>query len=205
MTSSSITVAKNIVPQPTALTNTPQPTNTPTVTQPPTSTNTPTATNTSEPTKTLTPTNTLQASPTPTYTQTPTLTPTAVMPYIVQSNSPIAMQNFAHTDLACNWSGVAGQIFDLNGNPAKNLVIHVWGAYNNQPFDSVTLTGYSTAKVYGSGGYEVVLGSTAVASVNQLTIQLYDLNANAVSNPLQFSTFSDCSKNLIVINFNQVK
>jgi hypothetical protein len=127
------------------------------------------------------------------------------MPYVVQSNSPVAMQNFAHTDLACNWSGVAGQIFDLSGNPAKNLVIHVWGTYNSQPFDSVTLTGYSTAQVYGPGGYEVVLGSTVVVSVNQLTIQLYDLNANAVSNPLQFSTFSDCSKNLIVINFNQVK
>jgi hypothetical protein len=207
MTSSAVMVVKNLTPQPTVPTNTPKPTNTPTVTKTPKPTNTPTATKTPKPTKTLTPTKTLKASLTPTQSLTPviSLTPTVSMPYVIQASSPVAMQNFARTDLACNWAGVAGQIFDLNGNPAKNLVIYVWGTYNSQPFDSITLTGYSSALAYGPGGYEIALGSKAVDSVNQLTIQLYDLNGNAMSNPLQFSTFSDCSKNLIVINFTQVK
>jgi hypothetical protein len=54
---------------------------------------------------------------------------------------------------------------------------------------------------YGAGGYEIVLGSSAVASIDLLTIQVFDSQGNAVTNPLPFSTSASCTQNLVLINF----
>lgn len=161
-------------------------------------TKTPTNTATTVPTKTSTPTKT----PVPTSTSTPTKTATAVvMQYDVQSNSPVYMQNFAHPELGCNWLGVAGQVFDKNGKPVENLVVVVDGTLNNQSIELLGLTSGSLASDYGIAPYEIQIASQVVASEGALSVALYDLNGNALSLPVTFNTYSDCTKNLVIVNF----
>jgi hypothetical protein len=176
----------------------------------------------------LTPTETVAPSVTPTQTATPeiTLTPTAgaattVTPppvtstpkvptstmtitpgaasYRVQPGTPVLTQNFAHTTQGCQWLSVAGQVFDAAGNPVLNVVVRVSGTLNGQPVDNISMTGAVTE--YGPSGYEVKLGDQAVASTGTLTIQLLDLQAHPISNPLPFNTSSDCAQNVTIINF----
>jgi hypothetical protein len=161
---------------------TPFPTLTATITRTPTLTNTPTPTNTPVPTETATPTAT--AIP---------------MPYGVQPNTPLYLQNFAHPNLSCNWLGVAGQVFDKSGKPLSGLVVVVDGAQSGKAFEQIGLTGKALA--YGDGGYELVLGNQAVSSAGPFTITLFDVGGTALSDPFSFNSFTDCKKNLVLINF----
>lgn len=191
----------------------------------PTATLAPTATSTAiPPTATFTtiaPTATLALTNTPTLTAvpptatvvTPTKTSTSVPPtatvaatsivdkFTIQAATPVFMVNFVHTTEGCNWQGVAGQIFDSAGKPLMNYVVKVAGTYNGQPFSKIGITGMVSGSPYGVGGYEIVLGSTAITSVDLLTIQVFDAQGNPVTNPLPFSTSSSCTQNLVLINF----
>ena len=92
-------------------------------------------------------------SPTPTG---PTPTPTRTrspFPFTLQNNSPVYLRNFANT-AGCNWLGIAGQAFDLSGNPIQNLIVHLEGGGLN--YDVVTGAPQFTA--YGPAGYELYLG-----------------------------------------------
>ena len=162
-------------------TDTPTETVAPTETSAPTDTPSPTASSTPEPTKTL---------------------PSSNMPFQVQPNSPVYLQNFAHADLGCKWMGVAGQVFDSSGKPLINQVIVVEGFLDNKLVDTLTLTGLSTP--YGPGGYEIKLSNSVIASTNSLFISLYDLSGKALSIPVIINTFEDCNKNLIIVNFQKV-
>ena len=133
---------------------------------------------------------------TPVLVNTPTVTP---KPYQVQPNTPSYLQNFAHPDKACNWMGVAGQAFDKSGKPVLNLVVAVDGVVSGKAIDLLGMTG--TAKAYGPGGYELVIGDKAVVSTGPMKIQLFDLAGNPLTDPFPFNTVADCKKNLILINF----
>ena len=160
-------------------------------------TNTPTAT-AKPPTATIVvPTNTSTSIP-----PTATLAATAIVDkFTIQAATPIFMINFVHTAEACNWQGVAGQIFDTAGKPLINYIVKVAGVYNGTPFTKLGVAGMVAGSPYGVGGYEIVLGPTAVSSVDLLTIQVFDAQANPVTNPLPFSTSSSCTQNLVLINF----
>ena len=157
---------------------------------------TPTRTKTTAPTKTLTPTKSL----TPTKTLTPTQTATP-MPYTLQVEAPVYIKNFVHTDDGCDWLGVAGQVFDANGDPVLNLVLVATGTLNGKNLNLTAVTGIPEADVYGPGGYEIQLAGEALASNQSLTIQVYDLQGNALSEAFVFDTYADCTKNLTIINF----
>jgi hypothetical protein len=117
----------------------------------------------------------------------------------VQPDTPSYLQNFAHPDKACNWMGVAGQAFDKTGNPVLNLVVVVDGVVSGKALDLLGMTG--TARAYGPGGYELVVGNKAVVSSGPLTIQLFDLAGKMLTDAFPFNTVADCKKNLILINF----
>ena len=182
----------------------------PTATEPVvTDTQTPTEkpTETEAPTETPEPTDTtpLTDTPSPTASLTPEPTktlPPSNMPFQVQPNSPVYLQNFAHADLGCQWMGVAGQVFDSSGKPLINRVIVVEGFLDNKLVDTLTLTGLSTP--YGPGGFEIKLSNSVIASTNSLFITLYDLSGKALSLPVIINTFDDCNKNLIIVNFQKV-
>lgn len=99
--------------------------------------------------------------------------------------------------------GVAGQVFSTAGKPVNNLVVVLEGTLDGQIVDKVGMTGL--AKDYGAGGYEIVFSDKAAASSGSLFATLYDLSGNSLSYPVAFDTFADCKKNLVLVNFKQVK
>ena len=99
--------------------------------------------------------------------------------------------------------GVAGQIFDISGKPAINLVVNVKGSLGTLIIDEVAISGIPGADIYGPGSFEIKLSGNVLTSQNNLRIQLFDLNGKPLSAEIPFSTFADCSKNLIIVNFVQ--
>lgn len=174
-----------------------------------TATELPTATGTSIPT--VQPTATATAVPTATATMTQTATavpPTATatikpMTFAVQATTPVYMVNFVHTTEGCKWQGVAGQVFDDTGKPLVNYIVKITGTYNGTTVSSMGLTGMVSGTPYGPASFEIVLGKTAISSVDLLTIQLFDPSGKVLTDPLTFSTSADCSKNLVIINFKE--
>ncbi len=139
-------------------------------------------------------------------TSTPYITdPNAEYPFAPKSD-PIAMANTVfHTTGTCNWQGVAGQVVDIQGRPVLGLMIHLSGYYNGKRIDQTTLSGVAQ-EWYGKSGYEFVLSTdTPIDSTAQLSVQLTDTAYVAISDKIVFNTYADCSKNLILINFQQVK
>jgi hypothetical protein len=162
-----------------------------------------TATSTTLPTATATSTQVPTAMP-PTATTAPTITATsAPMAFSVQATTPVYMVNFVYTSKGCKWQGVAGQVFDSAGKPLTNYVVKVTGSYNGSTISKVGVTGMVSGTPYGPGSYEIVLGSTAINSIDLLSIQVFDPNGKILTTPLKFSTSADCNKNLVIINFQQ--
>lgn len=123
------------------------------------------------------------------------------MPFQVQTGSPVYLRNFAHVDRGCNWMGIAGQVFDTNGSPLKNYIIIVEGFLNDQSVDVIAMSGLAPA--YGPAGYEIPLASSTIASSNSIFISLYDLMGEQLTYLVPVSTYADCTKNLILINFQR--
>jgi hypothetical protein len=63
------------------------------------------------------------------------------------------------------------------------------------------MTGLAEGDAYGPGGYEIQLSKQPYQTNGSLNIQVFDLNANALTDPLFFNTSADCEKNLVIINF----
>jgi hypothetical protein len=158
--------------------------------------------NTATAVKTLTPsfTPTKKLTSTPTNTATPANTATP-MPYTLQVEAPVYIKNFVHIDAGCDWLGVAGQVFDANGDPVLNLVLVATGTLNGNAINVTAVTGIPEADVYGPGGYEIQLADEALASSQSLKIQVYDLQGTALSETYVFDTYADCTRNLAIINF----
>lgn len=145
-----------------------------------------------------------------TPTETPTFTPTATssgpaptpsktrsaFPFTVQGNGPLPVQNFANS-AGCNWMGIAGQAFDLNGIPIVGYIVHLEGG----GLDADSITGSKTA--YGSGGYEFFLNDHVVQTTGEYKVQLLNPSGTPVSDFVIVNTFADCSKNLLLVNFVQ--
>jgi hypothetical protein len=171
---------------------------TPTVTPVPTQTSTPT----SEP-PTATPEATaLLAVPSPVAGATGSPPPAGVS-FVLQPGGPIAIPNIGHPEAGCGWMGVAGQATGLNNAPVLGLVVQLGGTLEGQALSPVTLTG--TATQYGTGGYEFKLADQPVASSGDLWVQLLDQAGAPLSEKIYFDTFAECEKNLVLINFNQVR
>jgi hypothetical protein len=133
----------------------------------------------------------------------PTPTPTS-LPYALQAGSPTPINSeIFHPDLGCNWLGVAGQVFSLSGDPVVGLAVELGGSLGGVDIQLLSLSG--AAIQYGPGGYEFTLADEPVASQDTLYIRLLDQAGLPFSDRVYFSTFDDCEKNLILINFNQIQ
>jgi len=170
----------------------------------PTNTLEPTVTNTPHPTATLPPTPTFFTLVTPSAT--PTVTrPPAGYPYEVRKGTPQAITNIYHPELGCNWMGVGGQAVDMSGAPVIGLIVRLGGTLPGiGPLQTMmSLTG--VALNYGRAGYEFMLGEKPIASKKSLWVQLLDQEGTPLSDPIYFDTFASCDKNLIVVDFKQVR
>jgi hypothetical protein len=197
------TTSLNPFPPPTVPALIQIPTSTPTAIQMP-ATWTPIATATFVPTSTPTQLGTVESG-----TVESTLTPIATennskYPF-ASKGDPAAMANTVfHHDKDCNWQGIAGQVWDIQGRPLVGYQVHLQGFYNGKSIDSRTLSGGAQAW-YGESGYEFVIGDKAIDSTGQLSIQMEDQSFMAISNKVVLNTYSDCTKNLVMVNFQQVR
>jgi hypothetical protein len=170
-----------------------------------------TATPTLEPSATFTPRPTFTPFPTETPFNLATETPTATsqiaqgMPFEVSPGTPTGASSMLfHPEERCNWMGVAGQVFDLSGAPITGQVVMVGGFLEGKVVEIVTLTGLPTA--YGANGfYEAFLSETPTASNGRLFVQLLDQAGLAMSDKVYFDTYAECERNLIFVNFKQVR
>ena len=161
-----------------------------------------------QPSDTLSPTYTplVPASPVevPIIVPTFTLAPDSDYAFVVQQGSPTAVDGTQfHPDTGCNWSGIAGQAMSMNGEPVRGLFVELGGDLNGaSQVDNLTMTGL--APQYGEGGFEITLANSPVASRGTLWIQLLDQQNLPLSDRVYFDTYDDCTKNLVIISFEQV-
>ncbi len=167
----------------------------------------PTPENTQEPISTATPTGTPTTVatdiPTPTYTLQPTFTSTPV-PYQLQLMNPFYLSNFTHQELGCDWMGVAGQIFSSGGQVQLDILIKAGGELSGEPIEeemTMPLADPGVDLAYGPGGYELTLAFSLVDSESTAWIQLFSLGGDPLSEKIYLTTFGDCQKNLILMNF----
>lgn len=177
----------------------------------PTSTATPVfmpATWTPSPTSTFTP-----QPATPTFTIMPSETPDGPTPttqigsqvytFALQAAPSAVRSDTFKPETGCSWQGVAGQVLDMQGRHLVNIGIMLKGTYNGKTLSTQTISGTHTE--YGDSGYEFQLGDTPIDSTGLLSIQLVDQSGMPLSEQVLFNTYATCDKNLVLINFKQVK
>ncbi|MFC1996368.1 hypothetical protein ACFLXI_02010 [Chloroflexota bacterium] len=155
---------------------------------------------------------TITPTPEPTYTLTPegdqptainTQDPAEGMPFVIQDGNPQYIPNIYHPDAGCNWMGIGGQVIGLDGGAVLYLSIKLSGSLNGKVVDMITISG--TAPQYGQAGYEFKLSDQPIDSTQNLNVQLLDQADLPLSEKYYFDTFNDCDKNLILINFKQIR
>jgi len=162
------------------------------------------------PTMTLTLTTAPKATATATLTTAPTMTDTVtptstleLMPFVVKGGQESMSSALIRPELDAHWLVIAGQVWDLQEEPVIGLTLHLYGELAGYEIDQYVLTG--SALAYGESGYEFVFENLVVDSDGSLHIQLVDTNGLPFSLPYPLQTFADEFKNLILMNFKQVR
>ena len=147
----------------------------------------------------------IEGTPIPEMTPiSPTETPfSGYYAFALQNDINAIQSTLFKPNYGCNWIGVAGQVFDLQGRPVMGVRVWLRGTYNGKRVDLLSLTLESSP--YGPSGFELTLGDTPLNSTEKLSIQLLDQANIPISDRVYFDTFEDCQKNLILINFKQIR
>ena len=148
------------------------------------------------PTRTPTPTPTPTWTPTPRGpTPTPSNTPSAFI-FTKTSDSPIFLRNYAN-NAGCDWSGIAGEVLDVQGNPvAIGLYrVHIWDGGIDQRIDT------SSKREYGPSGWEQFVFSEPVD--RWFNIQLETVSGTPVSEVYRVQSKASCNENLLYFIFVQ--
>jgi len=123
--------------------------------------------------------------------------------YAVQPGTPTRVTNFLVPEAGCSYLGIAGQVFDMEGQPVQGLIVEVTGELDGNPVLQLVLTGSATR--LGPGGFEIKLADRAIESQGALTIQIFDLAGLALSAAIPFDTSQDCDANQVLLNFTANK
>lgn len=125
-------------------------------------------------------------------------------PFVLQGDPTGMKSTLFKPNSNCSWLGVAGNVYDLQGRPVQGIIVQMGGSYNYQKVDvKFTLTGL--ARAYGESGYEFTIADVIVPSSQTLWVQLVDQAAIPLSEKVYFDTYADCNRNVILINFKQVR
>ena len=135
---------------------------------------------------------------------TPTKAPTHVLMPFILSGEPEAMSSaLIRPSLGCDYLVIAGQVWDLQDAPVSKMKLHLTGELGGYEIDQFSLVGSATD--YGKSGYEFALRGLVIESKDSLFIQLVDTENNPYSDRYALETFEDCQRNLIMVNFKQVR
>lgn len=108
-----------------------------------------------------------------------------------------------HPEHGCQFLGVGGRVIDRTGTPVKNLEIFLSGTLNDNVVQMRSVSG--SAPIYGQGGFEFILAGEPIATNNTLVVMLIDSNGTPLSTPVTISTYNDCERNLILVDFWQTE
>lgn len=125
-------------------------------------------------------------------------------PYTLQVMNPHYLGNFTRPELGCDWLGVGGQIFDLDGVVQKNIIIKAGGELDGKPvIEEMTLplAEPDIDIAYGPGGFELTLANSPKESDATLWVQLFSLDGKPLSDQIFLITYEDCQRNLLLMNF----
>jgi hypothetical protein len=129
--------------------------------------------------------------------------PQPVFRYELRSE-PSAIKAFQlPLEKSCQWMGLGGQAIDLQNRPVVGILVQLGGNLQGKNFEQTSQAG--TALQFGQAGFEFSLGLQPAASEKTLWVQLMDQDRVPLSEKVFFDTFDECSKNLILINFKQVR
>lgn len=90
---------------------------------------------------------------------------------------------------------MAGQVFDLAGNPVPD------GSYAVKLQDPEYLAWVGGARNYGPSGWEIYLDNKP--KVATFRIQLLSPAGTPVSEVIEVQTWASCTQNLVIVNFVQ--
>jgi hypothetical protein len=189
-------------------TQTPQPSGSPTA-EPLTPTWTPTASITPIPSETPLPSATAALAtplnPEDEILQTITPTPkvNSKFPFVLRTDPVGIDASVLYPNRGCRWSGVGGQVVDLQDSPYVGITVQLGGSMQGKYVNEYSLTG--TATKYGEAGFEFALADYPFDSESELWVRLINQSNYPLSERIYFDTFADCSRNLIIINLEQVR
>jgi hypothetical protein len=151
---------------------------------------------------TATPTNT-PILPTATPKPFPEVIPTqeSGVLFEVQEGTPYYLPHQS----GCSHMYVAGSILDINGNPLPGITVRLSGDLDG--FEDLTLDVVSgSALQYSNGGFEIQIGDIEpLDSQNGIFLQLFLEDGSSASPMVSLGTSSNCGRNMIYINFLQVR
>lgn len=139
-------------------------------------------------------------------TSTPSSTPAQGYHYQLQGGAVAITASIFDSDRQnCSWMGVAGQVHDMQDRPVTGILVLMGGRLEGETLDQITMTG--TALNYGPAGYEFQVTDHVVQSSGSVWVQLVDQSYIPLSAKVYFDTYADedCGRNLIIINFKQVR
>lgn len=150
-----------------------------------------------------TPDQPVQATLSPTLSPTQQIKPHTPSPtdepvFVVQSGTPLQMTNFIDTNAGCNWMGIGGQIFDVDGIPLTEFIVEVGGSLEGEEILRMGVTGDTPSM--GPGGYSIKIAEQPIDTDDIFWLRVYSLDGNPSSEMINFSTYQDCDKNFILIN-----
>jgi hypothetical protein len=105
--------------------------------------------------------------------------------------------------VGCTWLGIGGVVTNRSGDPLVGIILSLAGSLDFTTYNQTTLSG--AAPQYGEGGYEFYLGGALTASQGNLYLQIVGEDGQPISDPIAITTYSDCQRNLILINFQQLQ
>ena len=103
----------------------------------------------------------------------------------------------------CQWMGVGGQVVSLDGKPVTAIKVQLGGALIDTEVNLTSLSG--TSLQYGPAGFEFTLSERPVESSKTLWVRLLSDTDQPLSDRVFFNTYDSCDRNLVVINFKQIK
>jgi len=145
------------------------------------------------PAPTNTPDPTVQAILHAPYTPTPE--PTATPGYSFSGGGSVTRSAF-HP--GCNWFGIAGQVFNIDGSPRPATLVHVYGP----GLDRYVLSGSDPR--YGAAGFEVPVRPDA-AQLNTWYARIVDGYGNPLSPEVPIRFADGCELNVALLTFAQYR
>jgi hypothetical protein len=121
--------------------------------------------------------------------------------YIIQGDTPVNLPNFVQPAAGCDWNGIGGQVFDLDGAPITGVVVRANGNIDHNTVTLYALSG--SAAQFGPAGYLFTLADHSVIS-GTVTLELLDINGAPRADPLVVHTINDCQKNLTIVNWREI-